>query len=118
MANKEILSRFVQITDLARQDGIKPEEYVRRIFQESIRNKSPFINPDSKFVVLGIDGFSSDIFPSGSFVTKDEAFYCVTQKESEEHLYSDGDEISTTFHVFTMEGMHVPSPQKTSPSNL
>ncbi len=108
MVNKEIPSRFIQITNLAKQDGIEPEEYVGRIFKESIRNKNPFINPDSKFVVLGIDGFDSDIFPSGSFDTEDEAFSCVAQKESWEHLYSDGDEISTTFHVFTIEGTHVP----------
>lgn len=118
MENKEIPSRFVHITSLAKQDGIAPEEYVKRIFQEAIGNRNPFINSNSKFVVLGIDGFNGDIFPSGSFDTKDEGFSCVTQKESEEHLYSDGDEISTTFHVFTIEGIHVPGPQKVPPFNL
>ena len=118
MASKEILGRFTHIVNLAEQDGIEPREYIRRIFRESILNKNPLINPDSKFVVLGIDGLSGDMFPSGSFDTKDEAFSCITQKKIKEHFYSDEEEISTTFHIFTREGTHVPSPEKVPPSSL
>jgi len=115
MESKEIPIRFVQITNFAKQDGVEPDEYVKRIFQQAVRNGNPFINPDFKFVVLGIDGFSGGIFPSGYFDTEDEAFSYVVKKKSEEIMYSEGDEISTTFHIFTMEGTHVPNSHKTPP---
>lgn len=116
MVSKEIPSRFIHITNLARQDGIEPEEYVKRVFQQYIHNKSPFINPSSKFVALGIDGLSNAIFPSGSFDTQNEAFSWVAQNESEGGAF--GYEDSTIYQVFTMEGVHVPNIQKASPANL
>lgn len=108
MARKEIINRLSHVANLAKKDGITPEEYVRRKLREALYSRNPFINPDSKFVVLGIDGFDRSMLPVGSFKTKDEAFKRLRQEEAAEHFYSDGEEISTTFYVFTMEGVHVP----------
>lgn len=106
--SNESIRRMVDISQCAEQDGIKPDEYVRRKIQRAIGYHNPLINPEDTFVVLGIDGMENSMFPCKSFTDVDEARSLAKKKIEEEHLYSDGDDVSTTFHIFTMEGVHVP----------
>lgn len=107
MANENI-RRIIGITNKADQDAITPEELVRRRIREAIGYHSSQINPDDKFVLFGIDGMDYSMFPCGSFNDKDEAKKAAQDKIDEEHLFSDSDSISSTFNVYTMEGIHVP----------
>lgn len=56
---------------------------------------------------MGNDGFDGSWFPTGSFPTVGEALDYAQKKKGEEHIYSDGDNFSTTFHTFTRDGIQV-----------
>lgn len=107
MTSPEEARRIDIIAEESKRDGISTDEFIKRILQSAIITGNPFINPDSQFIVLGVDGFPRNIFPCGSFDDADEAIECSRRKTEEEFLYSDGGEISTTFHIFTKEGMLV-----------
>lgn len=100
-------SRLKQLASNANIDSVKPNEAIRRIMQQALQVGNPFIQEGATFIVMGHDGFSGDWFPTGSFQTVEEAFECTERKRAEEHLYSGGDEISTTFHTFTRDGYQV-----------
>ena len=107
MGSIEDVRRIDLIAEESKRDGISTDEFIKRILQSAIRTGNPFINPNSQFIVLGFDGFPRNIFPCGSFDDADEAVECARRKTEGESLYSDGEEISATFHVFTKEGMLV-----------
>lgn len=103
----EHVGRLVNVVDNGKKDHVVPNEHIRRIIQSAIQVESPFIKDSDRFVVLGNDGLDRSWYPTGSFKTKKGALSHVKQKQKEEHIYSDGDEASTTFHVFTREGVHI-----------
>ena len=88
-------------------DGIRPNEAIRRTMREAIQLGNPFIHEGDPFVVMGSCGFDGRWFPTGSFQAVEEAIGHMDIKKGEERLYSDGDEISTTFHTFTSDGIQV-----------
>jgi hypothetical protein len=100
--------RMVYLVATANADGVKPNEYVRRTIQSAVQRGTLFIQEGHGFVVMGYDGFDHDFFPCGSGETVEEAREIAQAKKGEEHLYSSGDDISTTFHIFTREGVPVP----------
>lgn len=108
MPTPENIRRLLVISSKARYDGICGEEYVRRIIQRAVLAENPLISPEDDFIVLGIDGLDESIFPCGSFKTFEEAEFLVRAKTEEESFFSDNEDASTTFHVFTKDGFHVP----------
>ncbi len=111
---KQHTGRLVDVVTDAQKDEVAPGEHIRRVIQSAIQLQNPFIQDGDPFVVLGNDGIDSSWFPTGSFKTQEEALSHVKQKKDEEHIYSDGDEISTTFHAFTREGIHLSNPTNSS----
>ena len=99
--------RLVRAVNDGEKDQVTPNEHIRRIIQSAIQVGIPFVKNDDPFVVLGNDGLDMSWFPTGSFKTHEEALLHVRQKQEEEHIYSDGDDASTTFHIFTREGVNV-----------
>lgn len=97
-----------RLADIAINGDIKPDELIKRTLEEAIVVGNPFINPSDNFVVVGIDGFDGSVFPCGSFLTPEDAHKLRKKRAGEESLYSSDEEVSTTFHVFTMDGRHVP----------
>ena len=104
--------RLVGAVNDGEEDQVTPNEHIRRIIQSAIQVGNPFIKNDDPFVVLGNDGLDTSWFPTGSFKTHEEALLHVKQKQTEEHIYSDGDDASTTFHVFTREDVNVPQTRR------
>ncbi len=104
---KQHIKRLVDVATDAQKDEVAPDEHIRRVIQSAIQLQNPFIKDGDPFVVLGNDGLGGSWFLTGSFQTEEEALAHVRQKQDEEHIYSDGDEISTTFHAFTRDGVHV-----------
>lgn len=104
---KQHIKRLVGVATDAQKDEVAPDEHIRRIIQSAIQLQNPLIKDGDPFVVLGNDGLDGSWFPTGSFQTQEEAFVRVRQNQDEEHICSDGDEISTTFHAFTRDGAHV-----------
>lgn len=100
-------TRLNELFERSEQDGIAPHEVIRRIIQEAIQRGDPYINVEDPFVVLGNDGFDMSWFTAGSFKTIPEAITHIEQLQSEEPQYSDGEELATTFHAFTREGIQV-----------
>ena len=110
MLNKEVyrrqhVGRLVDIVNDGQKDGIDPNERTKRLIQSAINLENPFIKADDPFVVLGNDGLDDSWFPTGSFKTAKDALLHLEQKRDEEHIYSEGDEMSTTFHAFTRNGI-------------
>ncbi|MEK7451032.1 MAG: hypothetical protein AAB662_03805 [Patescibacteria group bacterium] len=89
------------------KDQVAPNEYIKRIIQSAIRVRNPLIKDGDPFVVLGNDGLDRSWFPIVSFKTEKDALSHVKRKQDEEPEYSDGNDASTTFHVFTREGVHI-----------
>ena len=108
MPNLEQIKRLVQISTLAEKDNVDPTVYIKRAMRLAISYGNPLIKLDDPFVVLGVDGSRGDIFPCGSFTDVGRARKLAKKKIDEEYLFSDGDEISTTFHIFTNDGVHIP----------
>lgn len=99
--------RLNSLMKTAVRNLVTPEEYAQRIIRSAIQDENPFIKKGDPYVVLGHDGFDGSWFPAGSFQSIDETIDCVRKKTEEEPLYSDGEEISTTFHPFTTDGVHL-----------
>ncbi len=108
MSTQENLSRLGEVYHRAAAHGIDGAEHIRRIIQGAVRVGNPFVHPDDHFIVLGVDGFDGSIFPCGSFNTPEEAETAARKKIEEEPLFSDSEEISTSFHVFSKDGCHIP----------
>lgn len=109
---KQHTVRLIKVVDNGTKDQVIPNEQIRRIIQSAIQMGNPLIKDRDSFVVLGNDGLDESWFPTNSFKSAKEALFYVQQKQEEEFKYSDGGEISTTFHVFTMEGVHVPPAER------
>lgn len=118
MGSHESINRLVDITNRAEQDGIEPNELIRGIYRNAISVHNPLINPDHSYIVLGIDGVDGSIFPSQSVQTADEAIKVAKAKTAEEPLFSSGAEVSTTFYVFTKDGIHIPLESKTDDQDM
>ncbi|OGH16752.1 MAG: hypothetical protein A3C30_00215 [Candidatus Levybacteria bacterium RIFCSPHIGHO2_02_FULL_40_18] len=108
MSTQENIRRLSKISSRAESEGVGGAEYVRRIIRKTVLAGNPFVNPGDDFIVLGVDGFDGSIFPCGSFNTLEDAELLVRTKTGEEHLFSDSEDISTTFHVFSKDGFHIP----------
>lgn len=100
-------ARLIEVVGDGVRDQISPSERMRRIIQSAIAVGNPFIRDDDDFIVFGNDGLNRSWFPTGSFQVAEDALLHAQQKRAEENEYSDGGEISTTFHVFTREGTSV-----------
>lgn len=104
----EDLGRLGHETIEAARDGISRNERVRRRIQTAIGYSNPLIDPDHAFVVMGIDGLDGEMFPCGSTTDVEEARELARLKIEEEPLYSGIDNpIATSFHIFTIDGVHV-----------
>ncbi len=110
----EHYQRLGKIVDRGSQDGMTPNEAVKRVIREAVQLGNPFIVAERPYVVLGNDGFDGSWFPTGSFETAEEAREHALRRADEEQLYSDGSEISTTFHPFTRDGLHIGYTQEES----
>ncbi len=104
---KQHIGRLVDAVTDGQKDGVTPSQHIRQIIQSAIQLNNPFIRENDPFVVLGNDGFDGSWFPTGSFKTGKDALLHLEQKRNEEFIYSEGDEISTTFHAFTRDGIPV-----------
>lgn len=99
--------RLFLLAHNATQDLITPEEHVKRFIKGAIQRGNPLISDCDPYVVLGSDGFDGSWFPVGSFQTIEETMDCVKKKTDEEPMYSSDEEISSTFHPFTSDGIHL-----------
>ncbi len=106
------IARLVGVVTDGQEDQVTPNEEIRRIIQSAIQAENPFIKDGDPLVALGNNGLDGSWFPTGSFTTQEEAFLHVRQKQKEESRYFDGDETSTTFHVFTRKGVCIPLPAR------
>lgn len=106
--SSESLSRMVNISFRTEEAGIGPNEFIKQKIINASSLHNPLLNPDDTYVVMGIDGFDFSIFPCMSFNNPEDARNHAIKMTSNEYLYSDDPEISTTFHVFTTDGIHVP----------
>ena len=100
-------NRLGSLANSGEADGVRPNEAIRHTMREAIQLGNPFIQEGDPFVVMGSDGFDGSWFPTGSFQTVEEAIGHMEKKKNKEHFYSDGNEISTTFHAFTSDGIQV-----------
>lgn len=101
----------------ASEDGIRPNEFVRRVIQRAISLDHPLVGTDDPFVVMGSDAFDGHFYPCGSFQSQEEARIRVRELMADEPLYaahttySDGSQgisVNNTFGIFTREGFAVP----------
>jgi hypothetical protein len=88
-------------------DEVKARNTMKDIIKDALKRRSPCIIEGEPFVVMGNDGFDGSWFPSGSFPDAEKALDAAKKQRGEEHLRSSGREISTTFHVFTSDGLPV-----------
>jgi hypothetical protein len=107
MLNNENIRRLVSISNHALENNLAPEEYIQKIIRDSVELENPLIRSNDSYFVIGIDGFSGEIFPCNSFQKEENAHVFAKQRADQEPYYSTGDEISTTFHVFTAAGIHI-----------
>lgn len=99
----------------AAEDAVHPNEYVRRVIQSALFRGSFFIKPDSKYVVMGIDGLDGQFFPCGSSRTLKDIRALAREKiESEPHGPHTA---SASFHIFTREGVPVSLVEEPKPKH-
>jgi hypothetical protein len=100
-------NRLHTLAQESEKDALNPNEAISMIIREARYYQNPYVQDELPIVVLGHDGIDNSWFPTGSFETIDEAFEHMTAQQAREHLYSDGDEVSTTFYAFTKDGIEI-----------
>lgn len=106
---KETQRRMTFLVARATVDRMPPNAFAMRAIALAILNGNMFARPKDKFFVMGYDGFDHQFFPAGSSKTVEGARRIARTKIAEEPRFSHGDEtISSTFHIFTREGVPVP----------
>lgn len=108
----------LQIKINASEEGIRPNEYVRRVIQSAISLGHPLVGVEDPFVIMGLDGFDGQFYPCGSFPKLEDARDRVGELIAEEDLYSsdhmapdgtwESDGLTNTFIIFTRDGFVVP----------
>lgn len=99
--------RLVEAIQKGKDEGVAPNELVRRVIQSAIQEHSLEIKEGDPFIILENSGIDHSWYPAGSCKTKEDAIERLRTMRAIAAPHSHADEFSSTFHLFTSEGIPI-----------